>query len=937
MSKRSLVISTALYSIITLVPGVVSAEVVVSGSADGISSGATASTPAKVRIGVDGSDQVGTGSVTVSNGATVSSDGGFEVGTETGSDGTVTITGSGSSWTTGTSTVDGHIEVGRRGSVGALTVTDGGRLETVKGGIYSGTGATLLFTGVGTTVDIGSLSSNVEPNVTTWGTAAGWLGVGGKMTVSDGAEVRSDGGYIGGIGLNLAEVTVDGTGTRWDNELPLYIGGNGNGVYNRGRLTVSGGANVTAYTIAAGVDVGCPTDDTDETDCAPNEQNAEGDIVITGVGSRLESRTNSNANGNIRIGFNGTGSLTLSDGGTVSNLNAAPAAVFQIATNDGSIGVVSIGGKLADGPAKAGFITVQSPVTFGMGEAKLVFNHTELDYTFGADLQQTVTGGLRGNSEIIHAAGTTIYTGDGSKYEGLVSVRGGVFRVNDVLNGTLTVKNGSELGGRGSVGDVTVESGGTLRPGDTETEFTLSAASLALKSGSKTLLDWNPTAASASLMVADSATIDNGAILDVTFAPGTLVKLTDKHHVLSLSNTAVGNVNGNFTLGTDSQSISRFLGLSLENDATSPDDVYLSVEQTAQFDAVGGLNRRQSAVAEAAAGLSDGSDLQALLLNLQTDEEALVAFSSLYGDVHEHQVAANLRGMSLAAHSVISRMGGKSRLDDNTIDSNRAVWGTALYSRDTSSLNDVDATSESVTTGLVAGADLFEFADWTLGAYVSFQNGETSGNAQSSSQENKIVGLYAGTRGAAVNASLGLGVGMSSGKSTRMISLSQDVADGAPDGTYVQAFGELSKTFGIRKNGFVEPFARLSLTQGQTDAFNESGSVGTLSVGAGDFSESAGQIGVRSEVSVSGAEGTARYFGSIALESVSRTGSFNKTFADGGSIQSVGLDGTTSQVAFRLGTTYDFNGAGNLSLAYDGRVGEHASDGALSISFMKQF
>jgi T5SS/PEP-CTERM-associated repeat protein len=948
--KHNHLLTTALALIFAQAPSFVVAQPIVDaeGTVDGIMDGATASSATNVRVGADNSNVAGTGSVDVTGGATVNTDVGAEIGNTAGSVGSVTISGAGSVWVSGTDTGIGHVAVGRYGGTGSITVSESGRFETVIGGIYAGAGSTLTFTGVGTTVDIGSFTDEVKGYPSTNdpvpqpGEAAGWLTSGGKMFILDGAYVRSDGGYLGGEGLGLSEAVVDGAGTIWENELPLYVGGNGNGVYNRAKLTISNGAYVIGHTIAAGVDVGCAVYDGTEETCA-TEMNSEGEIIITGEGSVLEAKEilDTRFKGNIRVGYDGTGSMTVSDGGTARNSNARADAVFEIASNAGSIGVLTIGGKLADGPAAAGFIDSKNGLTFGMGQAKLVFNHTETDYVFSQDLAQMVEDPndptTTGDSEIIQAAGTTIYTGDGTEYNGKVSVRGGVLRVNDVLNGTFTVKTSGELGGKGSVGEVTVENGGTLRPGDTEGATTLSATSLQLNSGSKTVIDWSPTAQNASLLVEDAATITSGAILDVTFAPGTLVKLTDKHHVMSLSNTAAGNVDGNFTLGTNSQNISRFLGLSLENDVASPDDVYLTVAQTSGFDSVGGLNRRQTAVAKAVAGLADGSDLQTLLLNAQSDEEARNAFSALYGDVHEHQIAANLRGMSLAANSVMSRTGATLGSNDASINSNKAVWGTAIHSRDTSSLNDADATEGSVTTGLVAGADLFAFGDWTLGAYASFQNGETSGNEQSGSQDTKIVGLYSGMRGGAVNAAFGLGAGLSSDKTTRRIALSDDVAEGAHQGTYVQAFGEVSKTFKIGQNSFVEPFARMSLTQGQTEAFNETGSLAALSVGGGDFSERAGQIGVRSEVSVSGADSTARYFGSLALENVARSGSFTKTFAQGGSMESVGLDGTSSQVAFQLGTSYDLNGAGNLSISYEGKIGEATSDGALSLSLVKQF
>lgn len=95
-------------------------------------------------------------------------------------------------------------------------------------------------------------------------------------------------------------------------------------------------------------------------------------------------------------------------------------------------------------------ISPQEESFFRFGTSSLVLNHTDETgtYVFAPDLESTGTGA---NDTILHEAGWTGLTGDGSTFKGATDINGGVLSVNKVLAGTVNVNSGGTLGGTGSI------------------------------------------------------------------------------------------------------------------------------------------------------------------------------------------------------------------------------------------------------------------------------------------------------------------------------------------------------------------------------------------------------------------------------------------------------------------------------------------------------
>jgi len=429
------------------------------------------------------------GDLTIRSGGQVSATS-MNIGGDTGARGSVVVDGSGSSLVISGASNPGSIQISRTaGANGSLTLTNGGQVSTVLGSLYMGAGGTVDLSGASTALRIGTLHSGAPAD---WVSADGWFSVDeGTVRVTNGALLDTDGSYIGGSGSTVATMTVDGAGTAFNNGLPLYVGGTGNGTVGYGRLTVSGGASVTATTSALGVDTG-----------------SEGTLVLTGAGTNYSVLARNGYAGNMRVGFNGTGTATVENGASLSaagllevasqddsrgtltvqtggqvsantlrigagigsqgsvTVNGAGSTLsatsglasvgisgngaltlanggtlntnrLLIASEAGSIGTVNIGAASGQQAAAAGTLNASS-IEMGAGTASLVLNHTHTDYTLGATLSGAGTVNVQ--------AGTTTFSGANGNFAGTLSVQGGKAILANTFAATSTsVGSGSSL------------------------------------------------------------------------------------------------------------------------------------------------------------------------------------------------------------------------------------------------------------------------------------------------------------------------------------------------------------------------------------------------------------------------------------------------------------------------------------------------------------
>ena len=228
----------------------------------------------------------GTGTLTISNGATVSDAFGYlgYFGEFPGrSNGTVTVTGAGSSWTNSNDLFLGNSGTGILNISSAGSVTNG----TGQMGYNFGADGTATIDGSGSTWTNNGLFY-----------VGGEQGGNGVLSITDGGHVNSNGSfaYIGYGASSQSSAAIDGAGSLWNNFHGLYVGFNGHG-----SLTVSNGGHMTNGTFAnVGFSVG-----------------ANGTVIVSGADSIFSTGTALSIGGNAG-GGGGTGLLHLDGGATVS-------------------------------------------------------------------------------------------------------------------------------------------------------------------------------------------------------------------------------------------------------------------------------------------------------------------------------------------------------------------------------------------------------------------------------------------------------------------------------------------------------------------------------------------------------------------------------------------------------------------------------------------
>ena len=359
----------------------------------------------------------GTGALTIANGGAVSSNFGAIGSTATGT-GTVVVDGAGSSWTN-----SGALLVGDSGT-GTLTIANGGAVSSNLGAIGSDT------TGTGTVVVDGANSAWINSG----NLNVGELGA-GRLTISNGGKVSNAFAIIGHAAGASGTVVVDGAGSTWANSEDLYVGWSGVGA-----LTVSNGGKVSNKFGVIGVQVG-----------------SIGAVVVDGAAS---SWTNSS---NISVGGFGSGTLTISNGGTVSN---AFAIVGQGGGASGTVVVDGAGSTWANSGDLSIGLNGVGALTISNG-GKVTSNFGDLAVGSGSIGNASVSGAgstwINTTNFIVGHSGTGVLTvtaggvvsnvdgtvGHNASSAGIVTVSGagsswtnsGNLTVGNIGTGTLNISN----------------------------------------------------------------------------------------------------------------------------------------------------------------------------------------------------------------------------------------------------------------------------------------------------------------------------------------------------------------------------------------------------------------------------------------------------------------------------------------------------------------
>ncbi|MGB5830470.1 MAG: autotransporter domain-containing protein [Thiohalocapsa sp.] len=373
------------------------------------------------------------------------------------SSGAVNVTGPGSQWVNANS-----FSMGSRSeaSNAALTISDGGVVTS--GG---GTGEIAIVDFGGDVFSEPSTAINIGAPSDASAVAPGTLNVGGVSGTGLVNFNHTGSGYVFAPQL-VGDLSV------------LHQAGNttftaGNNAFT-GQLRVEGGtatfadglgkpnAPVSLITVgkSAASDAGFVISDGSIVNSSGavlgDDTASRGQATIDGPDAVWNSTT-------FRIGNNGDGTLTITDGGTLSI--AGGSGTLELASATGSTGTLNIGASATQAAASAGKLDVGS-INFGSGDGTLVFNHTETDYEF--DLE------VAGAETIEHFGGTTTLTANNAGFEGDLIIQGGTLAVLDNLGASST--KGILTAGDARGDDATMSIAGA--------EVTFGAASVGVAPGS---------------------------------------------------------------------------------------------------------------------------------------------------------------------------------------------------------------------------------------------------------------------------------------------------------------------------------------------------------------------------------------------------------------------------------------------------------------------
>lgn len=446
--------------------------------------------------------RAGSGDLTIAAGGAVSSLRGIvgyfgESASSGPSSGSVTVTGTGSTWTIGDilqvgragngvlRIADGGAVTSRFGAIGAETSDAVGTAEVVgPGSIWAvdemlyvgpfGNGTLNIADGGAVSSGLGTIGDGSEATGTATVDGAGsqWEIDGtlivanrgtGSLVITGGGTVTSASSAIASESNGIGNVEVSGTGSVWNAGDVLSVGSLANG-----RLEITGGGGVNADRVIIGAAepaVGSLTVDGAGSTLAVGGDllvssngagslivsgggrvtsttgglgrftpGTDGDVLITGSGSRWDITEA------LRVGISGVGTVTVANGGVLS---AGGGITLALPDPVATTGILNIGAA-AGAPAVAPGIVTTPTVELGAGDGAIVFNHIAAAYQFAP--------AIVGTGRVDLLAGRTTLAG-ANTYVGQTTVTGGAI---------LQIGNGGALG---AAGNTLLLSTGTLQAG----------------------------------------------------------------------------------------------------------------------------------------------------------------------------------------------------------------------------------------------------------------------------------------------------------------------------------------------------------------------------------------------------------------------------------------------------------------------------------------
>ncbi len=546
-----------------------------------------------------------------------------------------------------------------------------------------------------------------------------------------------------------------------------------------------------------------------------------GDITVTNAGSisganGVYARTNlgdvSVVNSGTVTSTAGTGvaltgdSVTLTNSGTITASGGNAVSL----TADTSRLILKDGSSITGNVVASGDATLQLDFS----------NATTLDASYIGDTAQYQ------GFDTVAATGSGVLTLDGtSNYSGLVSLTGGNVIVDgDLRSADFLVGRGVQLSGTGSVGDLTVDNGGSVAPGHSPGTMYV-YGDLSFLTGSTYVADLTTTGLSDNIVVSGNVNIAGGTTLAVANLRVTN-PLTTVYELVTLSGS--GTVSGSFTTLRDPWS---FIDLEVNY---NPSSVTLGYQQVgASFmNSATGINARSVGRAIDSFGTASAFYDDLLWSNGTSPDAAL---DQLTGAIHASQIGGHVESDLLFSTLMLSQLNGSGLASfptQKTVAGDGTFWMTGFGRRAERDGADLGSALTDTGRGLAFGANGAFVEGWDVGMAAAIGSDRVSADTGSgySKADSYYVGLSAATSFDALRLSFGGAYTLRTIDTTRTVALGT-VNDRLTADYNSQSFQAFSEVSTVLSQGDVrwQPFGNLTFVHYDSDGFTEQGGSAALS------------------------------------------------------------------------------------------------------------
>ena len=828
--------------------------------------------------------EIGTGTLNVLDGATyvVTGTSKMYIGNTAGSVGTVTVSGSGSSISTG------NLNVGWNGEA-TMTIADEATTTVTSDvtiGAYGPSTGRLTVTGTG--------SSLTADRIYVGDSGTGYLDItdGGTVTTTGTSKT-----YLGTTSAGEGHVSISGAGSTLSTG-ELNIGWN-----DLGTMVVSdGGAASSAAAISVGYNTG-----------------STGVLTVS-------------TGGTVTVG-GGAGTLQIAQLAGSTGTVAIGAAVGETATAAGVLDVANVAFGAGAGTLVFNHTETNydfTPVLSGAGDIEVYAGTT----TLSAD-----SSGFAGATEIY--GGSLLVTGAlggtlGVNDDGVLGGTGTVGTTNVAAGGTISPGLAGAVGTLSVDGDLTLDAGSiyaidfangladqiAVTGAATITDSTLSLASLDTSVSYKTGQTYTILSADGGVTGSFDDTVNSSAFLDIYSATvGNTVALTVERNAsafASVANTA------NQAAAADALDSLEQSGdsLSLYNDllVMNADEAREAFGQLAGDTYPG----QQGAMLQNTFALNGviNTRLRAVFDGVGTGPVPVFGYAD--------EPAADTDG-PFAAYDAAET----ARLADTE---RFAIWGTGFGSRGASAGLEGASGTDSTTGGLAIGADTMLSDTWSAGLFAGYSLTSFDTDDSAAESDNYHAGVYAGTELGGFSVRTGLTYTWSSVDSTRSVSALGQTLEGSYGAESLSAFSELGYRFDLSGAAF-EPFAGLGYTHLRTEGFSETGGTAALTVDDATMDTTYTTVGMRLARSFEVGEVTATARGTLgwmfAGGDVDPTSTARFASGDAFTVSNTPIDSSVALV--EAGLDFSLGNGATLGIGYAGQFGKNARQNTVNATMLLPF